>query len=112
MPSDEDEIFHDKSKGGKGTKVAVRIVIEGRVQKVGLRRWIKQKAVSLDLCGWVRNKSNGSVEALFYGVEDNVGEIIKLCYQGPTFAHIKRIKEFPQVETSGLPLEFAMLPTV
>jgi acylphosphatase len=107
-----DEIFHDKLKAIKGDKVAIRIVLEGKVQKVGLRHWIKQKAVTFDLFGWVRNRTNGSVEALFWGVEEDVGEMIKLCYQGPSFAFIRKVKEFPQVEISNLPQEFMILPTV
>ena len=112
MPGDEEEIFHDKAKKNQFDKVAVRIVLEGKVQKVGLRHWIKQRAVSFELFGWVRNRSNGSVEAMFYGLEENVNEIIKLCYQGPSFAYIKKVKEFPQVEISNIPMEFMILPTV
>lgn len=112
MPSDEGEMFLNSTKKSKGKKVTIRVVIEGKVQKVGLRNWIKQKAVSLGICGWVRNKSSGSVEAFFYGAEEDVGEIIKLCYQGSSFAHVKRIKEFPQMEISNLPLEFIILPTI
>lgn len=107
-----DEIFHDKLKALKGDKVSTRVVLEGKVQKVGLRHWIKQKAVNLEIYGWVRNRTNGSVEALFFGYEEDVTEMLKLCYQGPSFAHIKKIKEFPQVETANLPQEFMILPTV
>lgn len=110
MPSDE--IFHDGKKTVKGNKLAVRVVLEGKVQKVGLRHWIKQKAVSFELFGWVRNKTSGSVEALFYGMEEDVAEMVKLCYQGPSFAYIKKVKEFPQVEVSNMPNEFMILPTV
>ena len=107
-----DEIFHDKLKSIKGDKVAIRVILEGKVQKVGLRHWIKQKAINFEIYGWVRNRTSGSVEAFFYGAEEDVMEIIKLCYQGPSFAFIKRVKEFPQVEISNLPQEFTILPTV
>ncbi len=107
-----DEIFHNHLKKMKGNKVAVRVILEGKVQKVGLRHWIKQKAINFEIFGWVRNRTSGSVEALFYGAEEDVAEIIKLCYQGPSFAFIKKVKEFPQVEIHNLPLEFMILPTV
>ncbi len=110
MPTDE--IFHDKLKAVKGDKVAVRVTMEGKVQKVGLRHWIKQKAVHNEVFGWVRNRSNGCVEAFFYGYEENVTEMLKLCYQGPSFAFIKKVKEFPQTEVANIPLEFMILPTV
>lgn len=107
-----DEIFHDKSKNGKGEKTSIRLVLEGKVQKVGLRHWIKQKAVTFEVHGWVRNRTNGSVEVLFFGPEEDVNEMVKLCYKGPSFAHIRKVKEFPQAETSNLPPEFMILPTV
>lgn len=111
MPHEE-SFFNHTEKKGSGEKIGVRVIIEGRVQKVGLRNWIKQKAISLDVCGWVRNRMNDTVEAFFYGSEDAVGEIIEMCYQGPSFAHIKKIKEFPQKEMDNIPREFVILPTV
>ena len=107
-----DELFHESNKANKGDKVSIRVIFEGKVQKVGLRHWIKQKAVSLEIYGWVRNRANGTVEALFFGYETDVGEMMKLCYQGPSFAFIKKVREFPQVDTANLPQEFMILPTV
>jgi acylphosphatase len=110
MPNDE--IFSTTSKGGSGEIISVRIIIEGKVQKVGLRNWIKNKAVKFKVYGWVRNRMNDTVEALFYGPEESVNEMIKLCHQGPSFAHIKRVKEFPQSDTGNAPIEFIILPTI
>jgi acylphosphatase len=108
-----EESFYKKTGGdGGGETIAVRIIIEGRVQKVGLRHWIKQKAVSLRVYGWVRNRVNLTVEAFFVGNEEDVNEIIKLCYQGPSFAHVKRIREFPQTNIENVPNEFVILPTI
>ena len=106
----EDEIFHIEERGGE--IVAIRIIIEGRVQKVGMRNWIRQIATRHKIDGWVRNRMNLSVEALLCGPEDTVKEIINICYQGPSFAHVKRVKEFPQADTEDVPKGFFQLPTV
>lgn len=111
MPSDE-SFFKRVSKEGDGEKIAVRIIIEGRVQKVGLRHWIKQTSVRMGVNGWVRNRVNMTVEAFLVGNKESVTEVIKLCYQGPSFAHVKRIKEFPQTNVENVPNEFIILPTV
>jgi acylphosphatase len=111
MPMEE-SFFKKTGKEGGGEKIAIRIVIEGRVQKVGLRSWIKQTCVRLGVNGWVRNKGNGTVEAFLCGDKEIVTEVIKLCYQGPSFAHVKRIKEFPQTNIDNVPNEFVILPTI
>jgi acylphosphatase len=111
MPSEE-SFFKRPGKEGGGEKAAIRIVIEGRVQKVGLRNWIKQTAGRLGVFGWVRNKGDGTVEAFLCGEKGAVNELIKLCYQGPSFAHVKKIKEFPQTSIENPPNEFIILPTI
>lgn len=60
----------------------------------------------------VRNRMNATVEAFLYGPEEDVNEIITLCHQGPSFALVKRIKEFPQTEMENAPKEFIILPTI
>jgi len=108
-----DEIFSTEGvREGSGEIVTIRIIIEGRVQKVGLRNWIKNKAIKLKINGWVRNRMNLTVEALLHGPEDTVNDFIAMCHQGPSFAHIKRIKEFPQADTENPPHEFSILPTI
>ena len=108
-----DEIFSSEgSDSGGGEIVTIRIILEGRVQKVGLRNWIKNRAVKLKVHGWVRNRMNTTVEALFHGPEQTVNDFVAMCHQGPSFAHIKRIKEFPQPDTENPPAEFIILPTI
>ncbi len=111
MPMDE-SFFGRYDDQEDGKKTAIRIIIEGRVQKVGLRHWIKRKATQLKISGWVRNRMNSSVEAMFYGSEDAVNEIIKICHQGPSFANVKRVKEFPQSQSNNPPSDFIILPTI
>ena len=110
MPNQE-IFFHDDNSDGEEL-YHVRIIIEGRVQQVGLRHWIRRKAISLGINGWVRNRVNGTVEAMFGGKKQSVNEILKLCHHGPSFAHIKRIKEFPQTHQEKMPDDFSILPSI
>jgi acylphosphatase len=70
-----------------------RVVIRGRVQGVGYRAWLEFRASGLDLRGWVRNRRDGSVEALFEGAEDIVIAMIASCWRGPTSARVDDIDE-------------------
>ena len=89
--------------------LAVQCRIEGRVQGVWFRAWTVQEAERRGLSGWVRNRRDGSVEALFAGPEDKVRDMIALCRQGPPAARVTAVNESPAVqpETDG----FAQLPT-
>jgi len=72
---------------------AKRLVIAGRVQGVGYRVWMVRKASELGLSGWVRNLSNGSVEALIAGDTAAVEEMSRLCRRGPRMAEVSSIDE-------------------
>ena len=61
----------------------VRVVIRGRVQGVGFRYWTHGAATARGLDGWVRNRADGSVEALFSGSADRVEEMLAACHSGP-----------------------------
>lgn len=88
----------------------VLVVIEGRVQGVWFRGWVVQEAAARNLDGWVRNHTDGRVEALFSGPVEDVGEIIRACHQGPPAARVEVVNEFPAEppESQG----FRSLPTV
>jgi acylphosphatase len=64
--------------------VAVRVEIRGRVQGVWYRAWTVQEASARALRGWVRNRRDGSVEALFAGPKDKVEAMIEACRTGET----------------------------
>ena len=64
------------------TQKAVHAVIEGRVQAVGFRYWTAREAEALSLRGWVRNRRDGTVEALFAGPEEAVDAILDACRRG------------------------------
>ena len=70
----------------------IHAVICGRVQGVGYRAWTVEKAQSLGLTGWVRNRSNSTVEAVFCGAESNVDAMINACRSGPALARVDSIK--------------------
>ena len=57
----------------------VRVHIKGRVQGVGFRYWTEGVATGLGLSGWVRNRRDGSVEAVFSGPTDTVAEMLERC---------------------------------
>ena len=67
---------------------AARLRITGRVQGVGYRAWAIDTAAGLGLRGWVRNRRDGSVEALVIGGEDAVAAMIEACREGPFAARV------------------------
>jgi acylphosphatase len=70
-----------------------QVVIRGRVQGVGYRAWVDYQARRLGLHGWVRNRRDGSVEAVFEGAEDVVARMISACRQGPASAHVDEVAD-------------------
>ena len=87
-----------------------RLAITGRVQGVGYRDWAMATAQRLGLSGWVRNRTDGSVEALVVGDDDAVGRMIEACRRGPTLARVDAVDVEP-VDLDVLPLGFTRLPT-
>ena len=70
------------------SSVTRKVRIEGRVQGVWYRGWTVDKAKGLGLSGWVRNRRDGSVEAVFRGPETAVAEMLRLCGEGPPAAYV------------------------
>lgn len=89
---------------------SVQVRIEGRVQGVWFRAWTRGEAVRRGLSGWVRNRADGSVEALFAGPELVVDEMLKLCWDGPPAARVDKVTATP----AAAPSEggFNQLPTL
>ena len=67
--------------------------IEGRVHGVGYRDWLVREASRLGLYGWVRNRLDGSVEAVVAGDEAAVRALLSSCRRGPALARVDRITE-------------------
>lgn len=74
-----------------GERVARRVVIRGRVQGVGYRQWTAFEAGRAGLSGFVRNRIDGSVEALFAGSTEEVAAMIDRCRRGPPAASVEEI---------------------
>lgn len=87
----------------------VRVVVSGRVQGVWFRAWTEQQARALGLDGWVRNRRDGTVEAVLCGAPDVVEKMIEALWQGPPLAEVAAIERFDHTETVSP--GFAVRPT-
>lgn len=67
---------------------AVRLRVRGRVQDVGYRAWAVWTAARLGVRGWVRNRADGTVEALVVGDEPAVAAVVEACRSGPRAATV------------------------
>lgn len=90
--------------------MAKKLRIAGTVQGVGYRIWMERQATRLGVSGWVRNRGDGSVEALVHGDPAAVEELLRSCRRGPTGAAVTLIRE-DLAEPEGNP-GFRILPTV
>lgn len=82
-------------EGEKDDLKAVRARIHGKVQGVWYRGWVQTKAQRLGLYGWVRNREDGTVEALLCGAPHVVDRMLALCMRGPETARVDRIETEP-----------------
>src|SRR5438445_7743239 len=73
----------------------LHVTIRGRVQGVGYRAWVEHHAFASRLEGWVRNRRDGSVEALFAGPAEIVANMVALCRRGPPSARVKAVTDQP-----------------
>jgi len=90
-------------------EVAVRVEIRGRVQGVWYRGWTLDEAARRGLRGWVRNRRDGSVEALLIGPKEKVEDLIEACREGPPAARVDSVQRFPAHD--GGEVGFRQLPT-
>jgi acylphosphatase len=74
------------------TNRTVRLRIEGRVQGVGYRAFVEMKAADLGLSGWVRNRRDGSVEAVLQGPQAAVDAMLDQCRAGPPASRVDRLE--------------------
>jgi acylphosphatase len=87
----------------------VSIRITGLVQGVGYRAWAEKLARERGLSGWIRNRRDGSVEALVAGSPAKVDELIGYLWNGPTAARVDRVET--QAAMEPMQLGFRVLPT-
>jgi acylphosphatase len=72
-------------------KVRARVVIEGMVQGVFFRHHTQEMAFKLGVKGWVKNRRDGHVEAVFEGDQERVDRIIQWCHRGPSEARVTKV---------------------
>ena len=67
------------------------LVMRGRVQGVGYRAFVEHEALRLGLDGWVRNRRDGTVEAVLSGADDVIAAMIDACRRGPPAARVEAV---------------------
>jgi acylphosphatase len=92
-------------------------VFRGRVQGVGFRVFVEDAAVRQGLEGWVRNRRDGSVEALFTGPVEAIDAVIERCRKGPSASRVDAVDQrngsADELALRGTQRDaFAVLPTV
>jgi len=91
--------------------IARRIIVHGRVQGVGFRFFVVGVAEDLGVAGWVRNRRDGTVEALLQGEEDAVERAIAWARRGPPAARVERV-DIAEVPNDATITGFGGQPTV
>jgi acylphosphatase len=90
------------------------VMIRGRVQGVGYRAWAERQALARGLEGWVRNRRDGGVEAVFSGAAAVVDDMLQACRRGPASARVDAIDDLDDADAMARrrPGElFSVLPT-
>ena len=97
-------------------RVMLHILVRGRVQGVGYRAFVEREAVKRGIEGWVRNRRDGSVEAVLAGDDAVVAAVIEACRRGPFAARVDALDQRPATEAEfgvRAPGELlSVLPTV
>ena len=70
----------------------IHIIVTGTVTEVGFRWWLKMEAEKRKIYGFVKNRTENEVEAILFGHEKDVDNIIKLCRKGPASSNVENIK--------------------
>ncbi len=78
------------------------VVVRGRVQGVGYRAFVEDEAIRLGLRGWVRNRRDGSVEAVFVGPRSDVEAVVEACRRGPFSAQVSALDQREGTEAEFL----------
>jgi acylphosphatase len=97
-------------------RAILQVMVRGRVQGVGYRAWVEHQAIASGLEGWVRNRRDGSVEALFAGAPNHVADMVALCRHGPPSSRVDNVtSETASADELNLRRAgeaFSVLPTV
>ena len=94
----------------------VRVTIRGLVQGVGYRAWTQIHAEARGVKGWVRNRSNGDVEAVFAGPAEAIEALCASCWRGPSLARVDRVEvveaDAAALKERGAGPEFRQIATI
>jgi acylphosphatase len=97
-------------------RIVRHVIVRGRVQGVGFRAFVEHHATQRNLEGWVRNRRDGTVEALFAGPAGSVTGMIRACKVGPLSSKVDAIDQRDAAEADVSPRKsgetFSCLPTV
>ena len=77
---------------------AIHVVVRGRVQGVGFRWFVRERATALSLAGWVRNRADGSVEVMAAGPPAALEQLTHALERGPSGAHVESVDPLPAAE--------------
>ena len=72
------------------------VIVHGQVQGVYFRGSTVERARQLGVAGWVRNRSDGAVEAVFEGAPEAVSDAVRFCHEGPSWARVERIEQWEE----------------
>lgn len=79
----------------------VNALISGKVQGVWYRAWTVEEARKRGLAGWVRNRKDGTVEAVFAGPAEQVDDMVQACHRGPPLARVAGVAVTPASSPHG-----------
>ena len=92
------------------------VVVHGKVQGVGFRHFVDHHARQRNLSGWVRNRRDGTVEAIFAGPRKSVEGMIGVCRVGPPAGNVERVDQGDatdaELNVRGASEGFTVLPTI
>jgi acylphosphatase len=80
----------------EGAPTRVRVVVQGQVQGVFFRDSTRRRAEQEDVRGWVCNRADGAVEAVFEGSPEAVSRLVRFCEEGPRGARVGRVERFEE----------------
>ena len=86
---------------GESSPKRERVVVHGHVQGIFFRDNVRRRAQQERLCGWVRNRPDGTLEAVFEGPPERIARLAAFCEQGPPAARVDRVERFEE-EPEGL----------
>lgn len=79
-------------------RVIRHVVVRGRVQGVGFRAFVEDEAARHGVEGWVRNRRDGTVEAVFAANPEQVEAMLEACRKGPHSSHVHMVEDRPGTE--------------